>query len=118
METGAPASLVIATGRLRVGLRRMWYAYARQGTCRMRGLRLEGDVTDAIDDLRATADDLAADATRLRDIERQKATMAPDDPALVPLAAEAERLSQAMAAKASAEHELAREVADDEGGSA
>lgn len=71
-------------------------------------------MTDAIDDLRATADDLAADATRLREIERQKATMAPDDPALVPLAAEAERLSHHMARKATAEHELAKEVADED----
>ena len=69
-------------------------------------------MTDAMNDLRATADDLVADADRLREIESRKATMAPDDPALLELAAEAERLSRHMAAKASAEHELAKDVSD------
>ena len=71
-------------------------------------------MTDSIDDLRATADDLAADAERLRDIERRKASMAPDDPELLELAAEAERLSKAMATKASVQRELAEVIADDE----
>jgi hypothetical protein len=70
------------------------------------------DVTDAMQDLRSTADDLAADAERLRQIEELKGSMAPDDPALVDLAEEAERLARHMAAKASAERELAEEVAD------
>ena len=72
-------------------------------------------MTDALDDLRATADDLAADADRLRQIEERKASMAPDDPALLELASEAERLSKRMASKASAERELAETVAEDEG---
>jgi hypothetical protein len=71
-------------------------------------------VTDSIDDLRATADDLAADAGRLREIELRKASMAPDDPGLLELAAEAERLSKAMASKASVQRELAEVVADDD----
>ena len=74
-------------------------------------------MTDAMQDLRSTADDLAADAERLRQIEELKGSMAPDDPRLVDLAEEAERLARHMAAKASAERELAEEVADaaDEG---
>ena len=71
-------------------------------------------MTDSIEDLRATADDLAADATRLRDIERRKAAMSPDDPDLAALAAEAERLTEAMASKASVQRELAETVAADE----
>ena len=69
-------------------------------------------MNDAIHDLRATADDLAADAERLGEIEQLKGTMAPDDPALVPLAEEAEHLSRQMAAKASAQRELAEEVSE------
>ncbi|HET8784170.1 MAG TPA: hypothetical protein VFM38_00930 [Candidatus Limnocylindrales bacterium] len=72
-------------------------------------------MTEPMDDLRATADDLAADAERLREIELQKASMAPDDPALVDLAAEAEHLSASMASKATAQRELAEEVAEDAG---
>ena len=71
-------------------------------------------MSDAMDDLHATADDLAADADRLRRIEERKATMAADDPALVELAAEAERLSKEMANKASVERELAEAVVDEE----
>jgi hypothetical protein len=69
-------------------------------------------VTDAINDLRATADDLVADADRLREIEERKGALAADDPALLELSAEAERLSKGIAAKATAEHELAREVSE------
>ncbi len=71
-------------------------------------------MTDAIHDLRATADDLAADAERLRQIEERKASLAADDPKMLELSAEAEALSHAMAAKASAQRELAEEVAEDE----
>ena len=69
-------------------------------------------VTDAINDLRATADDLVADADRLREIETRKGTLAPDDPAMLDLSAEAERLSKHIAAKATAEHDLAKEVSE------
>jgi hypothetical protein len=72
-------------------------------------------VSDAIEDLRATADDLAADAERLRRIEERKAALDPSDPDLLDLSAQAERLSKTIASKASAQHELAREVVDDEG---
>jgi hypothetical protein len=72
-------------------------------------------VSDATEDLRATADDLAADAERLRRIEERKAALDPSDPALLALSAEAERLSKTIASKATAQHDLAREVADDEG---
>ena len=69
-------------------------------------------MTDAINDLRATADDLVADADRLREIETRKGTLAPDDPAMLELSAEAEHLSKHIAAKASAEHDLAKEVSE------
>jgi hypothetical protein len=69
-------------------------------------------VTDAINDLRATADDLVADADRLREIEERKGDLPADDPAMLELSAEAERLSKGIAAKATAEHELAREVSE------
>ena len=71
-------------------------------------------MTDAIHDLRATADDLAADAERLREIEERKVTLASDDPALLDLSTEAEALSREMAAKASVQRELAEEVVGDE----
>ena len=71
-------------------------------------------MTDPIDDLRATADDLAADAERLKAIERTKAGLAVGDPALTELSAEAERLTEDMAAKAKVQSELADEASSDD----
>ena len=47
-----------------------------------------------------------------REIETRKGTLAPDDPAMLELSAEAEHLSKHIAAKASAEHDLAKEVSE------
>jgi hypothetical protein len=67
-------------------------------------------VADELQDLRATADDLADDARRLQAIEERKASLAADDPQLVRLSEEAERLTKRMASKAVAQRELAEEV--------
>jgi hypothetical protein len=67
-------------------------------------------VTDPIDDVRATADDLAADADRLKAIEQRKATLDADDPTLVELSDEAERLTEDMAAKARIQSQLVDEA--------
>ena len=70
-------------------------------------------MTDPIDDLRATADDLAADADRLKQIEEQKAALEQGDPTLVDLSDEAEQLTEDMAAKAKIQSELAADAAAD-----
>lgn len=68
-------------------------------------------------DLRATADDIAEDATRLTRIEHEKASLEADDPRLVELSAESERLARRMVPKTAAESELVDRIAED-GGSA
>ncbi|HEY8635844.1 MAG TPA: hypothetical protein VIL81_01155 [Candidatus Limnocylindrales bacterium] len=63
-------------------------------------------------DLRATAEDIAADAARLTGIEEEKAGMAPDDPRLVALSAESERLARRIVPKTAAERELAERASE------
>lgn len=55
------------------------------------------------DDLRATADSIAADAARLADVEQAKLERSAADPALPALADEAEALSDSIGRKVAAE---------------
>ena len=63
--------------------------------------------------IRATADDLIADADELKAIERAKASMSPDDPRLDGLAEDAVDLVKDMATKTAAQREV---VADSDDG--
>jgi hypothetical protein len=65
------------------------------------------DMTKLRDDLRATAEDLAADADRVGAIEREKKTLPPGDPKAIELARESERMTAEMAEKAKVETALA-----------
>jgi hypothetical protein len=58
-------------------------------------------------DLRATAEDVAADAARIQEIEEEKARLDPSDPRVVELAAESEQLARRLVPKTAAERELA-----------
>ena len=69
-------------------------------------------------DLRATAEDIAADATRLAEIEDEKAGLEADDPRLVELSAEGEALARRLVPKTAAESELAAEALATDGGAA
>ena len=57
-------------------------------------------VSDLDDDVRATAESIASDAERLKQIERAKALLPANDPRVAELAREAELLIDEMAAKA------------------
>lgn len=70
-------------------------------------------MADELQDLRATADDLADDARRLQVIEERKGRLDADDPELITLSEEAEVLTRRMASKATAQRELAEEVSPD-----
>jgi hypothetical protein len=70
---------------------------------------------DLESDLRATAEDVAADTKALHRIETEKATIDPEDPRALDLAAQAESLAHGIAAKTTAEREL---VAEANGGGA
>jgi hypothetical protein len=67
-------------------------------------------MTEIEHDLKATAEDLAADAERVRDIEQQKAALPVTDPGLATLSAESEALTLQMAEKARAEAALVSEA--------
>jgi len=56
--------------------------------------------TDLDDDMRATADDLAADAAQIHDIESEKAELPADDPKAAALAGQTEALIEQMNEKA------------------
>jgi len=64
-------------------------------------------------DLKATADDLVADARRVEALEELKETLDPDDPRMKPLADESERVTAEMATKAQMESKLRREADSD-----
>ena len=65
---------------------------------------------DLEDDLRAAADDIAADAARLAAIEQEKAGLDAEDPRLVALSAESNRLAMKLVPKTEAELDLAIEA--------
>ena len=62
------------------------------------------------EDRRATAEDIAADASRLMAIETEKATLDGDDPRLKPLSEESEKLARGLVPKTIAESELVEET--------
>ena len=65
---------------------------------------------DAAADLKATSDDLAADARRVEAIEELKGKLDPTDPRMAGLAAESEAITGEMAQKARMESALRREA--------
>jgi hypothetical protein len=62
------------------------------------------------DDLHATADSIATDAERLAAIEEEKRFLEADDPRMVELSAEGERLAGGLVPKTNAEAQLAKEA--------
>ncbi len=67
-------------------------------------------------DLRATAEDIAADAARLTEIEVEKTRLGSDDPRLLELSAEGEAIARRLVPKTAAETELAIEALATDGG--
>lgn len=63
-------------------------------------------------DLRATAEDIAADAARLQAIEEEKVRLEPSDPRVAQLSAESERLARRLVPKTAAQRELADAAQD------
>ncbi len=66
-------------------------------------------MSDLDDDLRATADSIAADAERLAAIEIEKESLDAADPRMVELSAESQQLARRLVPKTTAELELATE---------
>ena len=65
------------------------------------------------DDLKATVETITAEAERLADVEREKATLEVDDPRMTELSAEAERLAQRLVPLTEAETDLVTEARPD-----
>jgi hypothetical protein len=72
-------------------------------------------VSELENDLRATAEDIAADAARLTAIEDEKARLGTDDPRLLELSAESEAIARRLVPKTAAERELATEAVATDG---
>jgi hypothetical protein len=64
-------------------------------------------------DMRATAESIAADAARLTGIEEEKADLDADDPRMVELSVESDKLARGIVPKTAAERELAEQLADE-----
>ena len=67
-------------------------------------------MSDVEDDLRSTADSIAADSERLKQVEQAKTELPVDDPTLADLAAEATQLIDEMVAKATVQSSLVEEA--------
>ena len=67
-------------------------------------------MTDAHDDLRATAEALQQDADELEALEKEKEGLQPEDPRLAELSHQVEALLKRMATKAAVERALVDEV--------
>ena len=65
---------------------------------------------DSEEDLRATSEDIAADASRLAEIEEQKATLDVDDEKLKALSQEAEEIARGLIPKTAAESAIVEET--------
>jgi hypothetical protein len=70
-------------------------------------------MSDLERDLRATTEDIAADAARLKRIEEEKAGLAADDPRLLVLSEEGEAIARRLVTKTVAEREMANEALED-----
>ena len=71
---------------------------------------------DLENDLRATAEDIAADAARLARIEQEKSGLDGDDPRMAELSAKSEELARRIVPKAAAEREIADQLQSDGSG--
>jgi hypothetical protein len=63
-------------------------------------------VSELEGDLRATAEDIAADATKLKEIEETKADLDPADPLTQKLSEESEQIARRIVPKTVAEREI------------
>jgi hypothetical protein len=72
-------------------------------------------VPDLEGDLRATAEDIAADAAQIKSIEDEKATLDPEDPRVQELSAKGEHLARRLVPKAVAEREITDAIGDASG---
>ena len=71
----------------------------------------ERELSEVAQDLRATSEDIAADAQDLQQLEEHKAKLPAGDQRLVTLSEAAEELAERIAAKAGAETALAKDAA-------
>ena len=72
--------------------------------------RERGELSDLASDIRVTAQDVAADAGRIAEIETTKAALPATDPRLPELAEESEALAAKVALTTKMETALVREV--------
>jgi hypothetical protein len=67
-------------------------------------------MSDLEGDFRATSEDIAAEAARLKEIEEQKTVLDPGDPRAQELAEESERIARRLVPKTVAEREISDEA--------
>ncbi len=72
-------------------------------------------MSDLEGDLRATAEDIAADAARLKEIEEEKSRLSPSDPRVKVLSAESEAIARRLVPKTVAEREISDITAEEDG---
>lgn len=63
-------------------------------------------------DLKATAEDIAADAAQIKALEEEKTELDPEDPRVQELSAKSERLARQLVAKTVAEREITDAISE------
>jgi hypothetical protein len=71
---------------------------------------VKGRMSDLGDDLKATAEAIAADAEELRDVEEEKTQLEPEDPETARLTREAERIGRRIVPKILVERQINDEL--------
>ena len=74
----------------------------------------EGEMSDPVNDLRATSDAVLNDAERLTELETRQRSLDPADPEVDRLSREIEDLARRLSHKATAERQLSDEIGDAE----
>ena len=72
--------------------------------------------SDLEGDLKATAEDIAADAAQIKALEEEKADLDPADPRVQELSEKSERLARQLVPKTVAERELTDSISEASGG--
>jgi hypothetical protein len=68
--------------------------------------------SDLEGDLRATAEDIAADAAQIKELEEEKVELDAEDPRVQELSAKSERLARQLVPKTIAEREITDAIGD------
>jgi hypothetical protein len=88
----------------------IWYVYREGHWIPSAPIKEDKPVSDAKDDLRATADAILGDVERLKTLESEKQATDPEDPRMVDLSRRADEVSGGLRTKTAVERDLSERI--------